>query len=196
MDALIEPVRAVEDLVIHGAGHVGRATARAAAQLGFRVTVVDGREDFAVPEHFPEGVVLVEADPLTALPRLPLGPRAHHLVVTHDHSLDQDLVERLLPLDLAWLGLIGSRAKVARFLLRLRAGGMDPALFSRLKAPVGLDLGAETPEEIAVSIVAELIRLRRSTTRPPVPLWELPMAARRACDPANPAGAEPGSREP
>ena len=85
-------------------------------------------------------------------------------------GLDQDLVETLLPLDLAWLGLIGSRAKVAKFLVRLKAGGTDPALFSRLSGPVGLDIGAETPEEIAVSIAAELIRLRRGSTRPPLPL--------------------------
>ena len=63
---------------------------------------------------------------------------------------------------MAWLGLIGSRAKVSRFFLRLRAAGMDEALFTRLSAPVGLDIGAETPEEIAVSICAELVRVRRA----------------------------------
>jgi len=124
---------------------------------------------------------------------LPTGPRAWHLIVTHSHALDQDLVEHLLPQDLGWVGLIGSRAKVARFLVRLRAGGMDPALFRRLSAPVGLDIGAVTPGEIAVSIVAELVRVRRGSQKPPVALSEVPLAARggdgRAVSLAMQAGA-------
>lgn len=187
METLIEPLAPVDDLVIHGAGHVSRALAPLAHSLGYRLTVVDEREGFAVPEHFPPGTTLLEADPVLSLPRLPTGPRAHHLVVTHDHGLDQALVERLLPTELAWLGLIGSRAKVARFLVRLRAAGMDEALFRRLCAPVGLDIGAETPEEIAVSIAAELVRVRRGADRLPQPLSAIPLPARGGDGRARPA---------
>lgn len=178
MEAFVEPLESTPDLVVYGAGHVGTATARMAAAAGFRVTVVDDREDLLEDALLPEGVRRIEGDPRRLLAQLPSGPLSHHLVVTHDHGLDQDLVERLLPTDLAWLGLIGSRAKVTRFFVRFRAAGMDPALFTRLSAPVGLDIGAETPAEIAVSIVAELVRLRRRADRPPTPLSESPLPAR------------------
>jgi xanthine dehydrogenase accessory factor len=89
------------------------------------------------------------------------SPSLWVLVTTHEHALDQDLVEVLLPLDLAWIGLIGSRTKVTRFAIRLRAAGMDPAQLAHLRSPVGLDIGAETPEEIAVSIAAEWVQRRR-----------------------------------
>jgi xanthine dehydrogenase accessory factor len=92
--------------------------------------------------------------------------------------LDQDLVEILLPRGAAWLGLVGSRVKAARFFLRLRAAGMDERLFQRLRVPVGLDLGAETPGEIAVSIAAELVALRRGRSGPFIVLSERPIPAR------------------
>lgn len=178
MEAFVEPLESTPDLVVYGAGHIGAATARMAASAGFRVTVVDERDELLESADLPAGVRRVEGDPRLLLPRLPTGPRSHHLVVTHDHALDQDLVERLLPEHLAWLGLIGSRAKVTRFFIRFRAAGMDPALFARLSAPVGLDIGAETPGEIAISIVAELVRVRRRAQRPPVPLSEHALPAR------------------
>jgi xanthine dehydrogenase accessory factor len=161
MEAYVEPLELQEDLVIYGAGHVGRAVARLATELDYRITVVDERAELLDPTGFPEGVHLREADPLRLLAQLPQGPRSLHLVVTHSHQLDQDIVERLLPLELGWLGLIASRTKVARFLLRYRAAGMDPALFSRLSSPVGLPIGAETPAEIALSVMAELVARRR-----------------------------------
>lgn len=170
MEAYIEPLESTPDLVIHGAGHVGSATARLAAIAGFRVTVVDDRSDLLADADLPTGATRLDGDPRRLLDQLPMGPNAYHLVVTHDHALDQDLVERLLPLPHAWLGLIGSRAKVARFAVRLRAAGTDPELFARLHAPVGLDIGAETPGEIGVSIVAELVRVRRACERTPLPL--------------------------
>ncbi len=166
MEAFIEPLLPRETLVIHGAGHVGRAVARMAPDLDFAVIVVDDRPDqLALLGEIP-GVERREADPRRVLDALPRGPHAYHLVVTHDHQLDQDIVERLLPADLAWLGLIASRSKVAKFLLRYRAAGMDPALFRRLSAPVGLDIGAETPAEIALSILAEVVRVRRRRGSP------------------------------
>lgn len=177
MEAFLEPLAPVEHLVIFGAGHVAAATAKMARQLGFDVTVVDERDDWLTAQRFPDCARIL-SDPLRTLDELPWGPLAYHLIVTHSHALDQDLVERLLPRPLAWLGLIGSRTKIARFFLRLHAAGMDPALFRRLSGPVGLDIGAETPEEIAVSIAAELVRVRRRSARPPLPLSELPLPAR------------------
>lgn len=170
MEAYIEPLQTQDHLVIYGAGHVGTATARLAHSLGFTITVVDDRDDWLDAARFPQGTVLHEAEPRTVLEALPWGDGAYHLIVTHSHQLDQDLLETILPRPMAWLGMIGSRAKVARFFTRLEAAGTDPALFRKLSSPVGLDIGAETPEEIAISILAEVVRFRRRCERPPVPL--------------------------
>ena len=187
MEAFIEPLERRERLVIHGAGHVGAATARLAHTLGFQVTVVDDREELLQAADLPDGVERIEADSRRILDRLASGPLAFHLVVTHEHARDQDLVELLLPQELAWLGMIGSKTKVTRFLIRLRAAGVDSALFERLCAPVGLDIGAETPEEIAVSIAAELVRVRRRADRPPLPMSAHPLPARGESQTATPA---------
>lgn len=187
MDVYIEPIRPRDRLVIFGAGHVARPTAALARELGFAVTVVDERDDWATAERFPD-TTLEASDPRAAARGLSTDARTWLLVTTHDHALDQDLIEILLPREYAWLGLIGSRVKAARFFLRLRAAGVDEALFSRVSTPVGLDIGAETPEEIAVSIAAEMIRVRRGITRAPAPLSESPLPARGGDGVARPPG--------
>jgi xanthine dehydrogenase accessory factor len=166
MDAFVEPLTPAEPLVIYGAGHVGRAVARLAAPLGFQVTLVDDRPDWLEAPGLPEGVRCVGRDPRRAVGATARGPRACHLIVTHDHALDQELVEALIGEDLRWLGMIGSKTKVNRFHLRLRAAGVSAEALRRLRAPVGLDLGAETPEEIALSVCAELVALRRGKVGP------------------------------
>lgn len=196
MEALIEPLAPNPQLVIYGAGHVGTALAWQAERLGFDLTLVDERDEWLEASRFPPSARCLLTDPRRALADLPCDRNSYHLVVTHSHQLDQDLVERLLPLELAWLGMIGSRAKVARFLVRLEAAGLDPLLFPRLSSPVGLDLGAETPEEIAVSIAAELIAVRRRTPRPPLPLSQLPLRARGGDGRAHPPGPRTPADEP
>lgn len=177
MDVYIEPMTPAERLYIFGAGHVSKPTAALARDLGFEVTVIDEREELATAERFP-GVTLNLGDPRRFARNLPVDARTWVLIVTHEHQLDQDILETLLPTPVAWLGLIGSRNKLARFFLRLKAAGVDEALFTKVSGPVGLDLGAETPEEIAVSIAAELVRTRRGVTRPPVPMSEIELPAR------------------
>ena len=162
MDALVEPLAPIEPLVVHGAGHVGREVARLAAAMGFAVTLVDDREEWIAPPEVPDGVRRVEADSRRLLEQLPLGPSAMHLIVTHDHRLDQELVEALMVRDLRWLGMIGSHTKRQKFKLRFAAAGADLARFEAVRCPVGLDIGAETPREIALSIVGELVMLRRT----------------------------------
>lgn len=195
MDAYIEPLAVAEHLVLYGAGHVAAATAALAGPLGFNITVVDERDDWLTEARFPNAT-RIEADPRRALDRVPWGPHAYHLIVTHEHALDQDLVEALLPRPFAWLGMIGSRTKVARFFLRLQAAGVDPALFARLAAPVGLDIGAETPEEIAVSIAAELVAVRRRHAGPALPLSQIPLNARGGDGRATPPALEGAPRPP
>ena len=177
MEVYIEPLQIRHPLVIFGAGHVAMATAPSLCALDFSVTIVDERPEYARSERFP-GCEVMCLDPRSVAEKMEGGVGDHWLVVTHDHQLDQDLVATLLPKKCAWLGMIGSRAKVAKFLMRYRAAGMDETLFSKLCAPVGLDIGAETPQEIAVAIAAELIRVRRGITRLPQPLSEIPLPAR------------------
>ena len=186
MEVYIEPLESQVDLIIYGAGHVGTATANLAHKAGYRVTVVDERDEFADPSRFDEGVDVRCADPIRQLEQVAWGIDAYHLVVTHSHQLDQDLVAAMLPKPLGWLGMIGSRAKVAKFFLRFKAAGIDEGLFSKLSAPVGLDIGAETPDEIAVSIVAELIRVRRRAPQTPKPLSQHAIDARGGDGSAHP----------
>lgn len=160
MELYVEPQKPREKLILYGAGHVGKPVAALANTLGFEVTVVDEREEWNTPERFPDGHRVV-GDARAHARQLVVDDRTFLLLITHEHALDQDLLEILLPHSWAYLGLIGSRAKVARFFLRLRAAGVEEQAFSRIHAPVGLDIGAITPEEIAVSIAAELVRVRR-----------------------------------
>ena len=196
MEAYIEPLESIMDLVIYGGGHVGKATAHAATAAGFRVSVVDDRADMMVATEFPSSSNLLCMDPLRAVDELPWGNGAYHLIVTHDHALDQALVEAILPRPSAWIGMIGSTTKVVKFLVRLRAAGVNEDLFSKLSAPVGLDIGAETPGEIAVSIVAELVRVRRHATQVPVPLSSHPIKARGGDGVATPAIWKNGTTDP
>ena len=171
MEVFVEPLAVREPFVIFGAGHVAHATAPLLVGLDFAVTIVDEREDLATVERFP-GCARVSDDAIAFARQHAGGPDAWFLVVTHDHALDQELCEVLLPKASAWMGMIGSQAKATKFRLRLRNAGLSDDVLKRLRAPVGLDIGAETPAEIAVSIASEVIRARRGVDRVPLPLSE------------------------
>jgi xanthine dehydrogenase accessory factor len=169
MEVFIEPLQSREPFYIFGAGHVAAATAPALCALDFSVTVIDDRPEWSSEERFPT-TTLRHDDPVNFATSLTTGPRTWLLIVTHDHQTDQHLLRALIAKPFAWLGMIGSRAKVARFRRRLAVAGVSEENLSRLSAPVGLDIGAETPAEIAVSIAAEVIRVRRQCDRPGLPL--------------------------
>ncbi len=173
----IEPLIPKDPLVMYGAGHVAHALLPVLEALDFAVTVVDDRDELNTSERFPTADRVL-SDPRAHAASLSSDPRRYVLIVTHDHALDQDLCETLLPLQHQWIGMIGSRAKVAKFFVRLRAAGVDEALFQKLCAPVGLAIGAETPSEIAVSIAGELVRVRRGVDGPSEPLSRNPIPAR------------------
>ncbi len=161
MDVFVEPITSAPELFIAGAGHVGFHVARFATAVGFRVHVVDDRAAFANAERFPEAAEVVVDDIADWLGRTALPRESHVVVVTRGHRHDLDALRALLPAELAYLGLIGSRAKIARLFDALLAEGAPADALRRVHAPIGLDIGAVTPEEIAVSIVAELIAARR-----------------------------------
>lgn len=154
---VLEPAPA---LVVFGAGYIGRALALLAAGCGFRVTIVDDRPDWADPARLP-GATVVCRDPEEHVRQSPPGARDYAVVVTHEHALDQRLVERMLAAPPRFLGMVGSLAKQRKFALRLRAKGFADAAIARLRSPLGIAIGAMTPEEIAVSIMAELVAARR-----------------------------------
>ncbi len=160
MDVYIEPIEPSPELYIVGAGHVGFHLARLAQEVGFHVHVVDDREKFANRERFP-GATEVVAENISAwLERTAIPPHASVVVVTRGHTNDIEAVRALAPRRLRYLGLIGSRAKMARIYEALQADGMPPDMLRQVHAPIGLDIGAVTPQEIAVSILAELIAVK------------------------------------
>ena len=161
MKVFLERVLGPERLVVFGGGHIGKALAEAAARVGFAVTVVDEREEWAAPARFPQAREVVNEEPEVALPELLLDEATFCVVVTHDHKLDQALVKSLLGSRARFVGLVASRTKRNKFVARLRAQGLSEAELGRLRSPLGLALGAITPEEIALSIVAELVAVRR-----------------------------------
>jgi xanthine dehydrogenase accessory factor len=158
MELFLEPIRATPRLVIFGAGHVALPTAALAASVGYQVVVVDERDELNTPERFPRCQREL-SDVSSTLRSLDPGERDWLLIVTHDHQLDAEALRLALGSNARYIGLVGSRRKVYRLLQRVaaREGTVD---LRRVYAPVGLDLGAVTPAEIAVSIVAELIALR------------------------------------
>ncbi len=160
MTVFLERHGAPPCLTVFGAGHVAKELAALAAHVGFRVTVVDERAAWLTAERFPAASRRLEP-PDEVARALAGGPQAYCCVVTHDHPLDQACVEALVKKPLAFLGVIGSRRKAARFRQRLEAAGCSEAEVARFESPMGLGIGALTPQEIAVSVVARLIAVRR-----------------------------------
>ena len=144
-------------LYICGGGHVGRKTAELALLWGQRVTVVDDRDEFAGPERFPGAQVRVCPEYRDLFRDCRLGPGHCVVIVTRGHRYDQVVLEQALATDAGYIGMIGSKTKVRKTMEALSAGGWSQAQLARVHAPIGLNIGAETPAEIAVSIVAEII---------------------------------------
>jgi xanthine dehydrogenase accessory factor len=165
MDVYIEPIEPSPELYVIGAGHVGFHLAKLAHEVGFRVHVVDDREKFANAERFPHAAEVVVEDIPAWISRTHLPQHVYVVIVTRGHTNDLDALRALAPKDLRYLGLIGSRAKVARIYDALAEEGTPTDLLKRVHAPIGLDIGAVTPQEIAVSILAELIAVKHGRVR-------------------------------
>jgi xanthine dehydrogenase accessory factor len=159
MEIFVEPILPTPRLWLLGAGHVAKPTGTLARSVGFEVHVIDEREELNTAERFPE-CRLVLGDPGDELRKAALGDADWVLIMTHDHQLDEAALAATAGQNAQYVGLVGSKRKVFRLVERVRAkkGGDFP--LERVFAPVGLDIGAVSPEEIAVSIVAELLALR------------------------------------
>ncbi len=165
-DELVEPIRPPDRLFVIGCGHVGRALGSIAASLGFEIVACDDGDTGALDEPPAWATRVVPSFDVADIEREvgALGDGDFVAIATRDHATDERVLERLLTNDsLSYLGLIGSRRKIERFRRRLEAKQVaTPARWERLYAPIGLDIGAETPEEIAVAIAAQLVAVARS----------------------------------
>lgn len=164
-------------LVLVGAGHVGKAVARLAAGLGWRVVAVDDRDENVTAAELPEAAeVFVRGDIAEAVRLAPIDADTYVAIFTKDS--DESALRAVLERDAAYVGMIGSKRKVAIVREHLAAAGADPARLAAVRAPIGLDLGAETPAEIAVSVMAEIMALRAGRSGRPLSAREPPADAR------------------
>ncbi len=161
MKAFIEPIVAEEKLLIFGGGHISRALHEFAAKVGFRVTVTDDRPEFANTERFPLAADVLAIPFEKQAEAVKVDEHTYVVIATRGHSYDELCMEIALRTPARYIALVGSRTKVALFKKNLRDKGFREEELERVVCPAGLDLGAETPEEIALSIVAQMIAVRR-----------------------------------
>ncbi len=157
-------------MVIVGAGHIAVPLARMGTLLGMRVEVLDDRLEFASADRFPDAYAVRVIDFRDPFAATPLGPSDHVILVTRGHSFDYECLVRLLRMDAppGYIGMIGSRRRVRATHEQLAREGFTTADMGRVRAPVGLDLGGQTPAEIAVSVVAEIILFHAGGTGAPL----------------------------
>lgn len=148
-------------LVIVGGGHVGLALAELGEALGYGITVVDDRAEFANRDRFPMAERIVVAEPAEAFASIGLDASTYVVLVSRGHRVDEEALRHSVGRGAAYVGMIGSRRRTGTVLRHMLEEGADPASVAAVSTPVGLDIGAETPEEIAVSILAEITMLRR-----------------------------------
>jgi xanthine dehydrogenase accessory factor len=161
MEVFIEPIEGAPTLCLFGAGHVAQPLARMAKAVGFRVEVADDRMKFANAQRFPEADLIVVDDFPAAAARMTLGRETYAVVVTRGHKGDAEALEAVLGKGLRFVGLLASRPKLVHLAATLEERGVPPAEIAAIHAPLGLEIGAATPEEIAVSVLAEMIAVRR-----------------------------------
>jgi xanthine dehydrogenase accessory factor len=165
LDIFVEPILPPELLYIFGAGHVSVNLYKVAKDAGFDVTVVDDRTSYANRERFPEAKEVIAEDFDQAMARLAPNESSYIVIVTRGHRDDMRALRWAVQTPARYIGMIGSKRKTITIFRELTEEGLSPQLFERVHAPVGLDIGAVTPEEIAVAITAELIAERRRVER-------------------------------
>jgi xanthine dehydrogenase accessory factor len=165
LEIFVEPVLPPADLYIFGAGHVAASLYKVASIAGFDITVVDDRAAYANRERFPEAQQVIADDFEKAVAQLAPSESSYIVIVTRGHRDDMRMLRWAVQTPARYIGMIGSKRKTITIFKELQAEGLPAHLFDRVHAPVGLDIGAITPEEIAISITAELIAKRRKVER-------------------------------
>ncbi len=160
-EVMVQLFEAPARLVVIGGGHVGLAVATVGAFVGFDIAVLDDREEFANRDRFPMAEAIHNGDTTEALDAMTLGPQDYLVLVSRGHKQDEDALRHVVGRGAAYVGMIGSRRRTATVIQHLAEEGLDMEALDAVSTPVGIDLGAETPEEIALSILAEVVMLRR-----------------------------------
>ncbi|MCC7234366.1 MAG: XdhC family protein [Bryobacterales bacterium] len=161
LDIFVEPIVPQLCAYIFGAGHVSRCLSKVASMAGFATVVVDDRESFASRERFPEADEVIAGEYEEIFPKLDLNTSSYIVIVTRGHRDDMRVLRWAIEQPARYIAMIGSRRKVLGVMKEIRKEGVPESAFERLHAPMGLDIGAISPEEIAVSVVAEMIAVRR-----------------------------------
>jgi xanthine dehydrogenase accessory factor len=161
MQVFIEPVEGTPTLCLFGAGHVSQPLARLAKGAGFRVEVVDDRLKFCNRERFPDADQVLVEDVAAGAARMTIGRNTYAVVVTRGHGGDTEALAAVLGRGARFVGLLGSRPKLVHVVTALEERGVPPEELAQIRCPLGVEIGAVTPEEIAVSVLAEMIAVRR-----------------------------------
>jgi xanthine dehydrogenase accessory factor len=168
MEIYVEPIFPDPTVVIFGAGHIGKCIAEIATMVGFRTVVADDRIKYVNRERFPQAAALFADDWENIFKKLPVTGSTMLVIATRGHQFDLACLRFALQTPASYIGLLGSRRKTRLLYQTLEKEGVAPANFERVYAPVGIEIGSETPEEIAVSIVAELIAARKKVNIRPL----------------------------
>ena len=172
MEVFVEPILPEPCLFIFGGGHISLFLAKMGKMVGFKVVVIDDRPEFANPERFPEADEVIAQDFPLAFPRLTITRSSYITIVTRGHLQDETVLEWAVKTDADYIGMIGSRKKNQTVFSHLQARGIPEKRLKEVHAPIGLNINAKTPEEIAISIVAEIIKARREGDHT-VKTWEV-----------------------
>jgi xanthine dehydrogenase accessory factor len=164
MEFLIEPLALGEKLYVFGGGHVALPLVQLAAKVGFSIIVIDDRNEFVSAERFPEAYQCIQAKPGKYAEELKLSDNDYVVIVTPGHKDDYAVLRGVIKKPAKYLGMIGSKVKRQEIYDKLKStDGVSEKELKKVHCPIGLEIGSETPEEIAVSIVAELIKIRRAS---------------------------------
>lgn len=161
LDVYVEPILPLPSAFIFGAGHISRSLARVAQLAGFRITVIDDREQFATRERFPDADQVLAGEYETVFPALDINETSYIIIVTRGHRDDMRVLRLAAATPARYVAMIGSKRKVIGIIKELEKDGIPRTAFENLHAPMGFDIGAVTPEEIAISVAAEMIAARR-----------------------------------
>lgn len=160
MKVFIEPFEAIKHFVICGGGHIGLPLSVLGKMMNLKVTIVDNRKEFASKSRFPHVDQIVLGDYAESLKKIDITPNTYIMIVTQGNEHDFECLKTILKSDAAYIGVISSQPKRVKFFSRLKESGFDEKWFKRIDIPAGLDIGAQLPEEIAVSIISRIISIK------------------------------------
>jgi xanthine dehydrogenase accessory factor len=166
VDVFLEPIKPLPTLFIFGGGHISFFLARIGKMVDFQIIIIDDRPEFANAERFPEADKTITEDMASVKEQLNINSSSYIVIVTRGHQNDEKVLEWAVTTPAAYIGMIGSKRKIHVAFEYLKTKGITQEQLDRVHSPIGLSIGAETPEEIAVAIIAEIIQVRSLTEKP------------------------------